>query len=145
LLLFRRLVAGRLNFRLLDRLRLRHDLRLNRLLHRLLNTGVLDGLLRLVPLMLLAALRPGSGTRLLRIARLRSRCGGGAMRSLLRLLTSVAVILLVLLRVALTLPLPGRGLIRRVLGDGQGAVARSARRGQGGAEKRRGDQAHCAI
>jgi hypothetical protein len=67
------------------------------------------------------------------------------MRSLLRLLTSVAVILLVLLRVALTLPLPGRGLIRRVLGDGQGAVARSARRGQGGAEKRRGDQAHCAI
>ena len=145
LLLLRRLVVGRLNFRLLDRLLLRHDLRLNRLLHRLLNSGLLDGLLRPVPLMLLAALRPGSGTGLLRIARIRSRCGGGALRSRLRLLTSVAVVLLVLLRVGLTLPLPGRGLIRRVLGDDQGAVARSARRGQGGAEEQRGEQARCAI
>jgi hypothetical protein len=144
LLLLRRLVAGRLNFRLLDRLLLRHDLRLSRLLHRLLNSGLLHGLLRPVPLMRLAALRPGSGTGLLRIARIRSRCRGGALRSR-RLLTPVAVVLLVLLRVGLTLPLPGRGLIRRVLGDDQGAVARSARRGRGGAEEQRGEQAGCAI
>jgi hypothetical protein len=139
------LLRERLWRRLRHNLLLRSDLRLSRLLHRLLNSGLLDRLLRPVPLMLLTALRPGSGTRLLRIAGLRSRRGGGALRSRLRLLTSVAVVLLVLLRVGLTLPLPGRGLIRRVLGDGQGAVARSARGGQGGAEKQRGEQAHCAI